>query len=336
MLKQELESVFPQAQPASASTRIASLRVLKQQLESVFPQAQPASASTRIVTLRVLKQQLESSFPQAQPAGAPTRIASLRVLKQQLESVFPQAQPAVHPRASDPVGDSSRLVLPFPRRPMRGQRLLQLRTVAAGRRRSREAEHRTRKECGPGRGSHSQIRWHGSESERRAFAALRKEIQGELLLPSPDGRYEQARRLWNGLIDKRPALILACAEAGMWPPQCISPPGTGCCSPCAAAGTTSPAARFATAGWSSIFPAGGGGSSEGHRARGGRRPVRGPDRATQAHGLAVPVWLVSATGIGGLALHGGLGWLARRYRMTWLILFREACRANWALRFRQN
>ena len=149
--------------------------------------------------------------------------------------------------------------------------------------------------------------------------ALRKEIQGELLLPSPYGRYEQARRIWNGLIDKRPALILAC---------------TG--SRDVAAGV-----RFA-ARHELLASVRGGGHNVGgsglcdgglvvdlSRMRGvevdaakstvrveGGALLGDLDRATQAHGLAVPVGLVSATGIGGLALHGGLGWLARRHGMT--------------------
>lgn len=51
-------------------------------------------------------------------------------------------------------------------------------------------------------------------SLRRAdISELAKSLQGELLLPD-SARYEQARRVWNGSIDKHPALIASCAGAG--------------------------------------------------------------------------------------------------------------------------
>src|SRR6185295_18060025 len=43
-----------------------------------------------------------------------------------------------------------------------------------------------------------------------AVRHLRASLQGELLLPSND-RYEETRKVWNGMVDKRPALIARCA-----------------------------------------------------------------------------------------------------------------------------
>jgi hypothetical protein len=51
-----------------------------------------------------------------------------------------------------------------------------------------------------------------------AVAALQSGLRGELLRPSDTG-YDEARTVWNEMIDKRPALIARCtgvASAGLW------------------------------------------------------------------------------------------------------------------------
>ena len=143
-------------------------------------------------------------------------------------------------------------------------------------------------------------------------------FQGELIWPDDPG-YEQARRVWNGMIDKRPALIARCADAG----------------------DVRAAVNFARAHDVLLSVRGGGHNVAGKavcddglvvdlsalrgvqvdpvrrvaRVQGGAT-LGDLDRRTQAFGLAVPVGLVTATGIAGLTLHGGMGWLTRQYGLT--------------------
>ena len=54
--------------------------------------------------------------------------------------------------------------------------------------------------------------------DRGVIAELRREITGSVLDPD-DGRYDAARAVHNGLIDRRPALIVCCQRHTMsWPP----------------------------------------------------------------------------------------------------------------------
>ena len=44
----------------------------------------------------------------------------------------------------------------------------------------------------------------------RHATALHREVEGQILLPNEDG-YDQTRRVWNAMVDKRPAVIARCA-----------------------------------------------------------------------------------------------------------------------------
>jgi FAD/FMN-containing dehydrogenase len=147
---------------------------------------------------------------------------------------------------------------------------------------------------------------------------LRKGFAGTVLVPS-DAGYDDARKIWNGMIDKRPAIIARCAgtqdavrtvnfarENGLL----LAVRGAGhhiagnsLCDGGIVADlsqmkvvTVDPAARRATVE---------GGATLGDL-----------DAATQAHGLATPVGINSTTGIAGLTLGGGFGWLSRKFGMT--------------------
>jgi FAD/FMN-containing dehydrogenase len=147
---------------------------------------------------------------------------------------------------------------------------------------------------------------------------LKGGFQGEILLPG-NAAYDAARSVWNAMIDKRPAVIARCA-------------------------TTADVVRgvnFARDNRQVLAIRGGGHNIAGSAVCDGgivvdlslmkaaevapdaRRVTIGAgatladlDAATQAHGLATPVGINSTTGIAGLTLGGGFGWLSRRYGLT--------------------
>ena len=153
------------------------------------------------------------------------------------------------------------------------------------------------------------------QSETDAFAAG---ISGGVL-GAADSAYDEARKVWNGAVDRRPALIARCLNDA----------------------DVRSAVRFAGAHRMLVSVRGGGHHIAGNAvAEGGltidlsgmrsvsvdarNRTARvGPgalladfDGAAQAHGLATPLGINSTTGVAGLTLGGGFGWLTRRYGMT--------------------
>ncbi|HEX8690692.1 MAG TPA: FAD-binding oxidoreductase [Solirubrobacterales bacterium] len=151
-----------------------------------------------------------------------------------------------------------------------------------------------------------------------ALDELEAAFTGELVRPG-DGAYDQRRAVWNGSIDRRPALIARCTGAS----------------------DVSAAVAFARRTGLPLAVRGGGHSFPGHSVCDAGivvdlGPMKGIDvdpeartasaeagvllgeldRETQASGLAVPAGIVTHTGLAGLTLGGGIGWLQRKYGLT--------------------
>ncbi len=148
--------------------------------------------------------------------------------------------------------------------------------------------------------------------------ALAGSLEGELLREG-DGGYDEARRIWNAMVDRRPALIARCAGAA----------------------DVVAAVKFA-AGRNLLLSVRGGGhnvagnalcdggltidlspmnqvevDAQARTARvAGGASWRDYDAATQAHGLASTGGVISSTGVAGLTLGGGIGWLKTRHGLA--------------------
>jgi len=151
-----------------------------------------------------------------------------------------------------------------------------------------------------------------------AIGTLGERLEGRAIAPDDPG-YDAARAVWNGGIDHRPAVLARCAG-----PQDVVT-----------------ALAFAREHGLEVSVRGGGHNTGGaavvpdglvvdltglHEVRvdPDARTVRCEagatlaqlDAASQAHGLAVPAGTISHTGVGGLTLGGGLGWLTRQHGLT--------------------
>jgi FAD/FMN-containing dehydrogenase len=163
----------------------------------------------------------------------------------------------------------------------------------------------------------------GKEAEMTILPAGKIEefksgFKGEVLLPG-DAAYEEARKIWNAMIDKRPALIARCA----------------------ATADVVRAVNFARDNGLLLAVRGGGHNIAGNAScddglvidlsrmkaarvdpAARRASIEGGatladlDAATQAHRLVTPTGINSTTGIAGLTLGGGFGWLSRKFGMT--------------------
>jgi FAD/FMN-containing dehydrogenase len=150
-----------------------------------------------------------------------------------------------------------------------------------------------------------------------AIAALRARLRGPLFLPG-DPTYDEARTVWNAMIDRRPALIARCLDASdvatcvnfardQGIPLSVKGGGHNIAGLAVGPGLMLDLSLMRDV---QVDP-------EARTARAAAGCLLGDvDRATQPYGLAAPLGFVSATGIAGLTLGGGFGYLTRRFGWT--------------------
>ena len=147
---------------------------------------------------------------------------------------------------------------------------------------------------------------------------LEEALHGDLLLPGSEA-YEESRTIWNAMIDKKPGMVIRCTGAA----------------------DVRTAVKFASDHRLRLAVRGAGHNIAGsavcddglmidlshlrsvHVDPGAKTARVEPgatlgdiDHETQAHGLALPVGINSTTGIAGLTLGGGFGWISRKYGLT--------------------
>lgn len=157
-------------------------------------------------------------------------------------------------------------------------------------------------------------------SEATLADALRRAgtIEGAVILPS-DAGYDDARRVWNGLIDRRPSAIVRAGSVADIAPTIRLARDLGLALAIRGGGHN--VAGNGTVDGGIVLDLGGLNAVLVDPAAGTVRAEPGAtlgdlDRATEPHGLVVPSGVISGTGVAGLTLGGGVGWLTRAFGLT--------------------
>ena len=154
--------------------------------------------------------------------------------------------------------------------------------------------------------------------QQAATESLKKHLRGQLLCQDDPG-YNEARKIWNGMIDRRPALVARCSGAGDVV-NSIKFAREHDLTVAVRGGGHNIAGKCVPEGGFLIDLSG----MKGVRVDLSRRRARSEagvklgefDRETQAFGLATTLGIASDTGIAGITLGGGYGWLAGKHGMA--------------------
>ena len=154
--------------------------------------------------------------------------------------------------------------------------------------------------------------------DESAVKNFSSQLRGKIVLPK-DADYDESRKVYNAMIDKRPALIVKCVDAadvmyavkfGKENDLLVAVRGGGHNGGGLGICDDGMVIDLSGIKYVKVDPDNktvrvGGGNTWGE-----------VDHATHAFGLAVPAGIVSTTGVGGLTLGGGIGYLARKHGLT--------------------
>jgi len=154
--------------------------------------------------------------------------------------------------------------------------------------------------------------------DAKAFATFAPSFRGKLIQPGDDS-YDEARKLYNGMIDRKPRLIARCVDAADVIAAVNFGREHGLLIAIRGGGHSGPGLGSCDDGLVLDLS-----EMKGVRVDPAKKTVRvepgctsgDVDHATHPFGLAVPFGIVSSTGVSGLTLGGGTGYLTRKYGLT--------------------
>ena len=158
----------------------------------------------------------------------------------------------------------------------------------------------------------------GTEIDGAAVDALETSFRGEIVRPD-DAGYNEHRKVWNGSIDRRPALIARCTGVADVRAAIRLARSQDLLTAVRGGGHSFPGLSVCDDGMLIDL-----GPMKGIRVDPEARTVHVQagvllgelDRETQEFGLAVPSGIVTHTGVAGLTLGGGIGWIMRKYGLS--------------------